>query len=144
MAAKRRIRVLREEVQLSLDLSAPAPDERSSPPSARVVPFPKPVAVPDVPATPKEPEARQAAPLVEEKPFWSEQDIRVLREELLHHTLHQLGDPRVTEATKAEIRQWVASDEVGPFSFSICAGACGYDHEDLRERLHDLLDLVRS
>lgn len=144
MAAKRRIRMLREEVQLSLDLSAPALDERSIPTSARVVPFPVPVVEPEVPATPKEPEARQVVPLVEESPFWSEQDIRVLREELLHHTLHQLGDPRVTEATKAEIRQWVASDEVGPFSFVVCAGACGYDYEDLRERLHGLLDLIQS
>lgn len=143
MATKRKISVLREEVQLSLDLTALLAEEPVHVPTARVLPFPAPGTDSDANARRRSPKANPPAAEAEPSVFWSEQDILALREELLHHSLGQLGDSRTSEATRAEIREWVDSDEVGPFSFVVCAGACGYCHHDVRERLYSLLKLLQ-
>ena len=122
------VRILHEyEQQLSLDLQNEAVNDQDS--TGKVIPFPVGRTSPSVSA--KEAPAQSIT--------WTEEEIDTLRERLLTHSLHGLLDNRASQALKEDVMQWVNSDELGPFSFNVCAIQNGYRPELLRIQINNLL-----
>ena len=67
---------------------------------------------------------------------WSEEDIAKLREGILIEALRDALDNRVAPERRAKTWKWIDSDDIGPFSFRICAEAGGHDYLRLRETIH--------
>ncbi|MHB1141439.1 MAG: plasmid-related protein [Sulfuricaulis sp.] len=67
---------------------------------------------------------------------WSEEDVAKLREGILIEALRDALDNRVAPEQRAKIWKWIDSDDIGPFSFRICAEAGGHDYLRLRETFH--------
>lgn len=69
----------------------------------------------------------------EEKYIWTDSDIQILREEVLHDALRAALDGRNSDSLRSEIWEWIYSNELLPFSFRACAMAVGVDPEELRD-----------
>lgn len=74
------------------------------------------------------------APLdsVEESEEWSDQEVENLRIWFLRRNIRQIADRRGSKKSAKETWDWISSDEIGPFSFRICAEACDLDWRLLR------------
>lgn len=114
--SKRKVHYLQSEIQLELDLLFASP----ALPMAKVIPFKSPNGT-------------------DERSEWTDEEVYTLRRYMLRYTFRHLADLRASQSTKAEMAKWVASDEIAPFSFTVCASECGYNAYALRERLMDLL-----
>ncbi|GKR31210.1 hypothetical protein KAM470_12830 [Aeromonas caviae] len=66
----------------------------------------------------EEPKTAEVIPF-EPKPAWNDDEVRLLRDGLLWHSLRVLADGRAGSEIKQETMTWVMSDEVHPFSFLI-------------------------
>jgi hypothetical protein len=75
---------------------------------------------------------------------WSEEDIAKLREGILIEALRDALDNRVTPERRATTWKWIDSDDIGPFSFRVCAEAAGHDHLRLRETIHAMARRLRG
>jgi len=64
---------------------------------------------------------------------WNVAAIAHLRAAVLTDALARLRRTRADTATHREIRAWLLSDAVHPFSFVVCAGSCGCDPQVLRD-----------
>lgn len=62
----------------------------------------------------------------------SEDYIEWLRMYVLKHTLRQITHPQVGSSQRREALDWMLSDVVHPFSFSVCCGAWGANFEEVR------------
>lgn len=67
---------------------------------------------------------------------WSDTDVQTLRFGLLVDAIKSLRDPRVGANTRSDLLDWIASDEMTPFSFRVCCIAEGLDPDDLRDLLN--------
>lgn len=67
--------------------------------------------------------------------IWTDEDIRILREEVLHDALPAVLDSRNGEAQRRELWEWIDNDQLLPFSFRACAAAVGVDPNELRAAL---------
>ncbi len=63
---------------------------------------------------------------------WTDDDIRMLREAVLHDALSSVLDARNRDVLRGELWEWIKSDALLPFSFNTCAIAVGADPDDLR------------
>lgn len=132
MAVLNHIHVLQHEVQLELDFTEG--HEKLQP--AAVIPFPKKAS--------RQPESlptTSVAGSIEThgRVEWSQEGITLFRKRLLHESLRQLADRRVSIQTRMEIIEWVKSDVIEPFSFVVCVRESGFDVNALRDRLNRLL-----
>ena len=64
---------------------------------------------------------------------WNVAAIAHLRAAVLSDALGRLRRTRADTATHREIRAWLLSDAIHPFSFVVCAGSCGCDPQVLRD-----------
>ena len=64
---------------------------------------------------------------------WNVAAIAHLRAAVLSDALGRLRRTRADTATHREIRAWLLSDAIHPFSFVVCAGSCGCDPQALRD-----------
>lgn len=74
---------------------------------------------------------------------WTEDEIVLLRYYLLERTLEMLDGARKSHLQE-ELLSWVCDKSVHPFSFNICAQACGLDPDDLRFGILNMLEINRS
>ena len=78
---------------------------------------------------------------------WSDDDLGILREGILREAIRVLLDNRASQASRVERWQWIQSDEIAPFSFTVCLNSLstsegdfeGSDCESFREKLTYLL-----
>lgn len=66
-------------------------------------------------------------------PEWSDQDVLVLREYLVYHSLGHLNDGRASKIMKDDVLDWIFSEELHPFSFIICCSALELDFTAVRQ-----------
>jgi hypothetical protein len=66
---------------------------------------------------------------------WTDEDISILREEVLRDALCAVLDGRNGEAQRRELWEWIDNDQLLPFSFRACAAAVGVDPNELRAAL---------
>jgi hypothetical protein len=64
---------------------------------------------------------------------WTDEEVEILRAEVLKDALNSLLDGRCGAKVKAEAVEWIQADEEAPFSFNVCARAEGMRPEVLRE-----------
>ena len=64
---------------------------------------------------------------------WNVAAIAHLRAAVLSDALGRLRRTRADTTTHREIRAWLLSDAIHPFSFVVCAGSCGCDPQALRD-----------
>ena len=86
----------------------------------------------------EEPKTAEVIPF-EPKPAWNDDEVRLLRDGLLWHSLRVLADGRAGSEIKQETLTWVMSDEVHPFSFVVCCDEAGYDPSGVREGVKSIL-----
>lgn len=86
----------------------------------------------------EEPKTAEVIPF-EPKPAWNDDEVRLLRDGLLWHSLRVLADGRAGSEIKQETMTWVMSDEVHPFSFVVCCNEAGYDPSGVREGVKSIL-----
>lgn len=86
----------------------------------------------------EEPKTAEVIPF-EPKPAWNDDEVRLLRDGLLWHSLRVLADGRAGSEIKQETMTWVMSDEVHPFSFVVCCDEAGYDPSGVREGVKSIL-----
>lgn len=66
---------------------------------------------------------------------WSDTDVQALRFGLLVDAIKLLRNPRLGADTRSDLLDWIASDEMTPFSFRVCCLAEGLDPDALRDLL---------
>ena len=74
-------------------------------------------------------------------PPWTDAGIARLREILLEDAVERVARYRTPPQERTELMEWFGSDRLAPFSFRVCAAACGPDHEALREGLLAVLSV---
>ncbi len=74
-------------------------------------------------------------PTEEEFLSMTETEIQSLREKLISRAFKAVIDGRVSRKQRLEWGEWIASDELQPFSFAVCAIETGVNPEELREAL---------
>lgn len=137
-SSRKKLSVLRSEIQLGFDFSFDVDLELSDRPTTlrsigrKVVPFPAPNVAKPLPAEPAKRGRGRPAEVNSNGYHWTKEIIIALRVSLLHSTLDSLADPRFNHDEHLE---WIKSDEVGPFTFSVCCSAAGYDPDALRDAL---------
>ena len=62
-------------------------------------------------------------------------EVMKLREELIKRAFRAVVDGRVSRKQRLEWGAWIASDELHPFSFAVCAIETGVDPQELRDAL---------
>lgn len=70
---------------------------------------------------------------------FTDDDVAKLHRSLLEQSLHVLKDERAGDAVKKDVMLWVESDDVTPFSFSVCCVHAEVNHLKLRDSLRDLI-----
>lgn len=73
---------------------------------------------------------------------WTDEDIRILREEVLRDALRAVLDGRNGEVQQRELWEWIDNDQLLPFSFRACATAVGVDPNELRAALKRMVARV--
>ncbi len=84
---------------------------------------------------PSPPPSRDSPKVVElERPAsWSDEGIDAFVARFFQESVHELLDGRSGEATRAEIRAWIARDALShPLSFRACCAVLGYNPEAMR------------
>lgn len=79
--------------------------------------------------------SRREADIIPIRVEWTENDIFLLRCGILEQSLRFIEDGRVGSQCRNESLEWVASDDAGPFSFTVCCQAAGYRVDALRAAL---------
>lgn len=80
-------------------------------------------------------EMELALPTEEEFLSMTETEIQLLREQLISRAFKAVVDGRVSRKQRLEWGEWIASDELQPFSFAVCAIETGVNPKELREAL---------
>ena len=70
---------------------------------------------------------------------WTDQAVLALREYILIDALASSIDGRCSPETRVEMIEWIENDDIHPFSFRVCAIACGYDPSALRDAFRIVL-----
>mgnify|MGYP006865034983 CR=1 FL=1 len=65
----------------------------------------------------------------------TETEVSAFREELIKRAFRAVVDGRVSRKQRREWGEWIASDELHPFSFAVCAIETGVNPQELREAL---------
>ncbi len=104
----------------------------------------------DLPAEPEQPKSRSHPettsdpvqlemelifPIEEEFLAMSDSEVLEFREALIKRAFRAVVDGRVSRQQRREWGEWIASDELHPFSFAVCAIETGVNPQELREVL---------
>lgn len=141
--SKANVEVWRQEVQLTLDLFAmPEREDAFAPSQPAVVPFERRPTLEPVPATkddscpikrgrgrPKGAKLEAPGNTFE----WKADDIVEIRRQVLERSLESLAS--LGPVARKEVEDWVASNDIAPFSFVVCCSAAGLCPTTLRDLL---------
>lgn len=71
--------------------------------------------------------------------IWSEDDIEIIRYNILIKSLKTLKDKRSCLKEKTDVLEWLLSDEAHPFSFILCCHSQMIDYREFRQRIIGLI-----
>jgi hypothetical protein len=75
---------------------------------------------------------------------WSDADVQALRRGILIRAIEALSNPRLGTQARSELFDWLARDDIAPFSYTACCFAEGVDADALRDLLAARFHLNRQ